>query len=224
MNVLTRRSFIGTSMGAFATAALAGGEAVAKTQAKGQPNILFIMTDQQRGDSLGCDGNAAIHTPNLDALAAEGAHFKHAYSSTPSCTPARAALLTGMDPWNHGMLGYYKVGDQYPIEMPRALRDAGYHTLSIGKNHWHPQRHLHGFHNAILDESGRVQDPEFKSDYRAWFSSVAPNLNPDATGIGFNEYRASEYKLPEELHPTHWTAEVAKNFISNYNGSNWCCS
>ncbi len=53
------------------------------------------MTDQHRGDCLGCAGNATIKTPNIDALARDGVLFSKAYTATPSCTPARAALLTG---------------------------------------------------------------------------------------------------------------------------------
>ena len=60
-----------------------------------RPNLLLLMADQFRGDALGCDGNPAARTPNLDRLARDGAHFRRAYSSVPSCTPARAGLLTG---------------------------------------------------------------------------------------------------------------------------------
>ena len=105
-------------------AAVAAGTAAARPpqRARERPNILFLMADQHRGDCLGADGNRAIHTPNLDRLAVEGARFSSAYSSTPSCTPARAALLTGKSPWNHGMLGYGRVAEQYPVEKPQALR------------------------------------------------------------------------------------------------------
>lgn len=181
-----------------------------------RPNILFLMADQHRGDCLGADGNPAAHTPNMDRLAREGARFRCAYSTTPTCTPARAALLTGMGPWNHGMLGYSKVPAKYPVEMPRILRDAGYYTLGVGKMHWSPQRGSHGFHNLILDEASREETPEFRSDYRAWFASQAPNREVRATGIDSNSYRAGAYVHPEELHPTYWTGEVGRRFIETY--------
>jgi len=217
MDIITRRTFLGTSSAAALGAALAAG--AQGNEGGGQtskPNILFLMSDQHRGDCVHADGNEAIHTPTMDWLAQEGARFSCAYSSTPSCTPARAALLTGMSPWNHGMLGYSKVAEEYPVELPRVMRDAGYYTLGIGKMHWSPQRNLHGFHRTILDESGREQSIDFRSDYRSWFATVAPNLDPDETGIGWNSYRAGKYKLPEELHPTHWTADVASEFIRTY--------
>src|SRR5690606_14128707 len=72
-----------------------------------RPNLILIMTDQQRGDCVACDERApaVLETPNLDQLAAEGTRFRCAYSATPSCIPARASLLTGMNPWHTGILG-----------------------------------------------------------------------------------------------------------------------
>lgn len=157
-------------------------------QATDKPNLILIMTDQQRFDCVGAMGNPYISTPNIDALAGDGALFMNAYSSTPSSTPARAGLLTGCSPWKHGMLGYSKVAQKYPYEMPQMLKEAGYYTFGIGKMHYTPQRNLHGYHGALLDESGRVESPDFVSDYRQWFTMEAPGLNPDETGIGWNAH------------------------------------
>jgi arylsulfatase len=201
-----RRAFL-----SLATAAALPGRA-----ASSKPNILLIMADQFRGDALACDGNEQIHTPHLDRLASEGARFRCAYSSTPTCTPARAALLTGLSPWRHGLLGYGKVAERYPVELPRLLKSAGYFTAVIGKCHYTPQRNTHGFDEALLDESGREESIDFRSDYRSWFWSVAPQANPDQTAIGWNDYRAAPYKLPEELHPTAWTAATAAQFLADY--------
>lgn len=183
---------------------------------KDKAHIILIMTDQHRKDALGCSGNQIIKTPHLDSLSAEGYRFSSAYSSTPSCTPARAALLTGQSPWNHGLLGYDKIAHKYPLEMPGLLRNAGYYTLGIGKMHYTPQRNRHGFHRTFLDESGRVESKDFVSDYRQWFSKMAPGLEPDATGIGWNENRFAPYTLPEELHPTRWTGDMAVREIRDY--------
>lgn len=184
-----------------------------------KPNIIFIITDQQRADAIGCSGNDRIITPHIDMLANEGFLFSNAYSSTPSSTPARAGLLTGMSPWHHGMLGYGVVAEHYRYELPKMLSDCGYLTLGIGKMHWTPQNALHGFHATILDESGRIESPYFMSDYRKWFQTMAPGKNPDVTGIGWNDHAAGEYKLPEELHPTAWTGNVAVRTIQHYDGS-----
>ena len=179
-------------------------------------NILFLMTDQHRADCLGCNGNPIIKTPNLDSLASNGAVFSAAYTSTPSCTPARTGILTGLSPWNHGMLGGYQIAPRYPYELPRAMAEAGYYTFAIGKLHYHPQRNYHGFCGALLDESSRVVSPGFVSDYRQWFKKRAPDLKYDATGIGWNDYRARAYALPEELHPTRWTGDTAVKFLRKY--------
>jgi arylsulfatase len=216
-NQISRREAVRIGLGGMA-AALATSRlgAAASAAATKRPNILLLMDDQHRGDCLGADGNRAIRTPNLDRIATEGARFRHAYSTVPSCTPARSGLLTGLSPWHHGMLGYGRGAEHYENEMPRLLREAGYHGVGIGKMHWHPQRNPHGFHQAILDEEGRAETPDFVSDYRQWFHHEAPGKDPDATGIGWNDYQAAPFALPERLHPTAWTGDRAIEFLSSY--------
>jgi arylsulfatase A-like enzyme len=114
------------------------------------------------------------------------------------------------------MLGYGRIAGQYPFELSWALREAGYHLFGIGKMHWYPQEKHRGYHGTLLDESGRAETPGFVSDYRLWFREQAPDLDPDATGIGWNDYRARVYALPERLHPTRWTADTAVDFIEKY--------
>jgi len=181
-----------------------------------RPNILFLMTDQHRGDALGADGNQVIQTPNLDRLADEGARFRCAYSTVPSCTPARSAILTGLSPWHHGLPGFSAMAVKYEREMPQMLADAGYQTVGIGKMHFFPQRNGHGFETMILDESGRVDSPGFVSDYRIWFKEVAPDLNPEPNGIGWNSHRAAPYAIDEKFHPTVWTGDRAVEFLEKY--------
>jgi len=185
--------------------------------ADSRPNIVMIMTDQQRGDCLGCDGNDVIETPYLDELAAEGSRFCHAYTACPSCIPARATLLTGMDQWHTGILGMGKgqgpIPNNYVHTLPGELAKAGYHTQAIGKNHFTPQRALNGYHNCILDESGRVGDPGFVSDYRQWFeeNKTGPYGYRDHS-VDWNSWMSRPSHLPEHLHPTWWTAEQAIQF------------
>ncbi|MFN7924372.1 MAG: arylsulfatase [Bryobacteraceae bacterium] len=205
---MTRRTFVG-----FGTAAVGAAQNAPQRE---RPNLLMIMADQHRGDCLGSEGHPVVRTPNLDRLAREGARFAHAYSSTPTCTPARSALLTGLSPWRHGMLGYGRVADRYPFEKARALSEAGYWTACIGKNHFSPQRNAHGYRQALLDESGRAESVDFRSDYRSWFYAQAPSLDPDSTGIGWNDFRGRPYALPENLHPTAWTGDVARRFLETY--------
>lgn len=194
-------------------AAAAGVPAAARTV--GQPHIILIVADQFRGDCLGAV-NPHIHTSNLDRLAAEGTLFTHAYSSVPSSTPARAGLLTGLAPWHHGMLGYGRVAEHYRYEMPRMLGEAGYYTFGIGKMHWFPQKTLHGFNGTLVDESGRIEQDGFVSDYRDWFKLHAPGINPDTLHISWNSHYAAPYPLDERLHPTAWTAQTAIEMIDAY--------
>ena len=113
-------------------------------------------------------------------------------------------------------MGYGVVAERYRYEMPRLLRERGYYTFGIGKMHWFPQKTLHGFHGTLVDESGRVEQNGFVSDYRDWFKLNAPGKNPDALGIGWNDHTGGVYPLDEKLHPTCWTGEMALEFIHHY--------
>lgn len=179
-----------------------------------QPNFLLLMTDQQRGDCLGSDGHPAVRTPYLDELASEGTRFRCAYSAVPSCIPSRATLLTGMDQWHTGILGMGKgqspMRSDYLHTLPGELAKAGYHTQGVGKMHYHPYRALNGFHNTILDESSRLED----SDYRVWFerNKTGPYGYRDHS-VDWNSWLGRPSHLPEHLHPTHWTAQQAIDWL-----------
>jgi len=112
-------------------------------EAKKKPNLLFIMTDQQRYDALSIAGNAVLKTPNLDRLAKQGAIFKNAYTPCAVCAPARSSILTGTTVENNGMktngLAYY-FEQKGLMNMPtfdEILSDKGYHCEYYGK--WHTQ-------------------------------------------------------------------------------------
>ncbi|MFI3295662.1 MAG: arylsulfatase [Rikenellaceae bacterium] len=184
--------------------------------AQKKPHVILLMTDQQRADAMGCTGNETVLTPNMDKLAEDGNLFNNGYSSVPSSTPARAGLVTGMSPWAHGMLGYGQEAERYEHEMPRIMGELGYITIGIGKMHWYPQNNMRGFQTLLLDESGRVDSDNFMSDYRKWFNTQALGLDPDVTGIGWNDHGARVYQLPENLHPTFWTTKVAVETIRGY--------
>ncbi|MFZ4683464.1 MAG: sulfatase-like hydrolase/transferase, partial [Terrimicrobiaceae bacterium] len=69
---------------------------------KPKPNILLFLTDQQRLSALGCYGPTVCKTPNIDNMAAQGVRFETTYTTTPVCSPARATIMTGMYPHQHG--------------------------------------------------------------------------------------------------------------------------
>jgi arylsulfatase A-like enzyme len=100
-----------------------------------RPNFLIICTDQMRADHMGCAGNPAIHTPRLDALAAQGVHLSRAYVNNPLCMPGRATLFTGLTPRGHRVRTNGIPLDASIPTVPGALAEAGYHTASIGKIH-----------------------------------------------------------------------------------------
>lgn len=180
-------------------------------------NILFLMSDQQRGDCVGAAGANWLKTPNMDRLAREGVLFTRAYCSLPSCLPARASILTGMSPWQHGLLGYSNIPD-YPFEGPALFTSAGYRTHAVGKNHFTPMRNKHGYQTVELEEAWyTTQKDHEKCDYTPWFEKNAPGKDINASGLGYNDRRGGIcFPFEEYLHPTHWTADRAVDFLKTY--------
>jgi arylsulfatase len=98
-------------------------------------NILLVMADQHRADVMGCAGDPTVHTPNLDRLAAEGVRFSRTSCQGPLCMPARASFLTERYVRDHGVYtNWAEVAQGSPTYL-HALRDAGYHTVMLGKAH-----------------------------------------------------------------------------------------
>jgi alpha-L-rhamnosidase len=104
------------------------------SQAK-KPNIIFILTDDQRWDALGYAGNKYIHTPEMDKLAREGTYFKNTFSSTPICAASRASIISGLYERTHKFsFSTDEIKDEYMQHAyPLELRNAGYYTGFFGK-------------------------------------------------------------------------------------------
>ena len=103
-----------------------------------QPNILWICTDQQRWDTLGCYGNSFVRTPNIDALAAGGALFERCFSQSPVCTPSRASFLTGRYPRTTRCRQNGQDIPEDEVLVTKLLADAGYRCGLSGKLHLSP--------------------------------------------------------------------------------------
>jgi hypothetical protein len=119
---------------AFATV-LVPGVAMLQAAAPLRPNVLVILTDDMRWDSMSCAGHPFFKTPNLDRLAAEGARFANMFVTTSLCSPSRASMLSGQYARSHGVLNNFT---EYPNDLPsypRRLKEAGYETAYIGKYH-----------------------------------------------------------------------------------------
>ena len=176
-----------------------------------RPNIVVIVTDQQRSDCVGY-ANPVLETPYLDDLASQGVKFSRCYTASPSCLPSRAAMMTGMDQWTHGRLGGGAGYDalDFPATLAGELMKAGYHTQSIGKSDQFPRRALYGFFNAVQDSTGRG----LETDYKIWLREQTAGKFGDLDhGLEWNSWMARPSHLPEHLHPTYWTASEAVKFI-----------
>ncbi|NLF31111.1 MAG: sulfatase-like hydrolase/transferase [Planctomycetes bacterium] len=102
-----------------------------------RPNILWLMTDEQRTDSLGCAGAPWAISPNLDALAASGVRFDAAYTPSPVCISARACLLTGRAGSSIGVLNnHHRLAAERPGFLTWTFARAGWQVASFGKHHY----------------------------------------------------------------------------------------
>jgi arylsulfatase len=119
---------------------------------KRKPNILVIMPDTFRWDSLGSAGHPAVKTPNIDRIASMGVRFSAAYSSSPVCMPARTNCMSGLYCHNTGQWNNY---GRFPAEAPsymRILQKNGYRTAHIGKSHFYAHEKKKNGEVLHLDE------------------------------------------------------------------------
>jgi arylsulfatase A-like enzyme len=125
-------------------------------------NILWIQTDEQRTDSLGCYGNARVRTPNLDRLARRGTTFFEHHTQSPVCVPSRVCELTSRYPHQTGILenSVHFTWGQWPtdaagpvVTFPELFAEAGYATVNMGKYHTpHHLTWLENWHFEFLPE------------------------------------------------------------------------
>lgn len=181
----------------------------------GRPDLILVMTDQQRYDQVGYASAGHFETPNLDALAGKGVIFDAAYSASTICVPARMALLTGLQPHRlptqvNGLAlreGFWTVAHE--------LRHAGYETALFGKMHFAPTHAEHGFDTMRLCEhaAGRLRGPLSDGpagqmdDYHDWL--VDNGLTDRRVDEG-----APSVRVPADAHPTAWVEREVSTFLA----------
>ena len=112
------------------------GEEQIKLSSKPCPNIIFLLTDDQRDNTFSITGHPVIRTPNIDGLISQGVRFSNTYTAEPICSPSRTSLFSGVHERVHGVgftSSYKLTEEQWAQTYPAMLRDAGYYTGFIGK-------------------------------------------------------------------------------------------
>jgi arylsulfatase A len=138
-----------------------GGVPVSATgvgQSHSSPNVVVFLADDLGWGDLGCYGNRAIKTPNLDRFAREGVRFTQCYAACGVCSPSRSAILTGRTPYRNGVWRWIPEGSDVhlrtsEVTLAEQLKGRGYATCHVGKWHLngqfnsprHPQPNDHGF-------------------------------------------------------------------------------
>lgn len=184
-----------------------------------RPNIIFIITDQQRYDTINALGYEFMDTPNLDRLANEGIVYTQCHVTAASCAPARASLFKGYYPHTTGIL---KNADTWRRSWIELLNDSGYHCTNIGKMHSWPFETELGF-----DERYVVENKDRYLEGRYYFDEWDKALR--FRGLikqqrelyrQRDDYRdrlgAFEWELPEDAHPDMFVGDMATWWINSY--------
>lgn len=197
-------------------------------------NILWICTDQQRFDTLGCTGSEWVHTPNLDRLASEGVLFENAYAQSPVCAPSRGSFLTGRYPRTCGPRQNGQDIDAKERLLPRILADNGYYCGLAGKLHL----------SACHDNTGRLMEPRIDDGYHffQWSHHPQPHHGTNWPANAYNQFlmqNGRDYLTPdrgdcpyvqtgveEEWHQTAWCVNEAIHFMESARifGKEWMFS
>lgn len=182
-----------------------------------KPNIILILTDQQRYDTIAALGASHVDTPNIDRLVETGTSFDNCFITSPSCVPSRASLFTGLYPHTNGVL---RNGANWSRTWVDQLREAGYRTVNIGKMHTVPYDAKAGFDERIIVENkDRYLDGRWFLD--AWDQALGAQgyLKPQrelyrkrsdyGTALG-----AFQWDLPEKLHSDNFTGSMAQWWLN----------
>ncbi len=178
-----------------------------------RPNVLVVMADEQSWNTMGCNGNPAARTPNLDRLADESTSFDACYTPYPLCCPSRASLWTGLMPRHHGVLGNWRPIEEHlrSAGVAQTFRRAGYHTYYNGK--WHvpgttPAQMGWAATSAIPAVLNGQDRGRYIPDYRSWAAGRGHRFDPrhienltdgDLTALRERPYTTSSVPLDDFL-------------------------
>ena len=184
-----------------------------------RPNIVFIITDQQRFDTVNAFGFPYVDSPGIDRLAKEGVWFSHCYATGASCVPSRASLFNGMYPHTLGVLDNASTWRHSWVEI---LAASGYECASIGKMHTQPMDTPAGFHHRIVVENkDRSMAKRGRDFIDAWDQALmaAGHEKP-----GLPTYRqlpdyaermgAYDWPLPDDIHADAFVGQRAADWIA----------
>lgn len=177
-----------------------------------RPNILFLMTDEQRFDHLGCV-NPVVKTPHMDALAADGVLFSRAYTPNPSCVPARAALFTGKYPHQCSAPTFITYLPKHEKTFMSYLQEAGYYTAVVGKQHFGGSEIEHGYdYEDIVDSHGPApQNPE-RNSYNQWLWDCGFKNRKELAGPGDIRH-LTDWKADPKYHVDHYVGDRGREWI-----------
>jgi arylsulfatase A-like enzyme len=199
---LTCRRF-GIIAGLFVLGSLLPGCSDRQADSEIPPNLLFLMTDQQRFDALSFAGNSILETPNLDRLAKEGVWFKNAYTPCAVCVPARASILTGCNVANTGVvsnsLAYVEeeTGIMPMQTYDEILAENGYTCEYYGK--WHTPTFRARIYKNPVTVAGRSRSELGPGKKSAYLDYLAPHIPPRDLQPG--EFMDTYTERPYLAHP-----------------------
>ena len=184
-----------------------------------RPNIVFIITDQQRFDTVRALGFDYMETPNLDRLVREGVSFDRCYITAPSCVPSRCSLFQGYYPHTTGV---YKNGDTWTESWVSDLARAGYRCVNVGKMHTVPLGTPAGFHERyIVENKDRFLEGRYYFD--EWDKALrARGLVKQQRELyrQRDDYRerlgAFTWDLDEDMHSDVFVGEFAQWWLRTY--------
>ena len=142
------------------------------------PNVLFIITDQQRADNAGFMGHPILKTPNLDRLAATGTVFDNAWVSNPVCMPNRSTIMTGRMPSAHGVIFNDRSLDWGVNTFVRRFRSSGYRTGLLGKSHLQhgmSKNAITAFRGESSGKNGYAEGWDNIEDFERYLDSLPDN-------------------------------------------------